>query len=76
MHYRKFNINRGNITNDLKYEANLTFTTVQNEVKTLAPGLAFFDVDAASTEGRIGARYIRSVVRRITTFLGSGSDDH
>jgi len=64
-------INRGNITNDLKYEANLTFTTVQNEVKSLAPGLTFFDVDAASTEGRIGARYIRNEVgHAISSFYG------
>ena len=64
-------INRGNITPELKYEANLTFTTVNNEVTSLAEGLTFFDVDAASTEGRIGARYIRNEVGQpISSYFG------
>jgi len=64
-------INRGNITPELKYEANLTFTTVNNEVTSLAEGITFFDVDAASTEGRIGARYIRNEVGQpISSYYG------
>ena len=64
-------INRGNITSDLKYEVNVTFTSYKNEIVELAPGLAFFDVDAASTEGRIGARYIRNAVGHpMSSFYG------
>lgn len=64
-------INRGNITGDLQYEANFTFTTVQNEVQSLAEGITFFDVDAGSTEGRIGARYIRNEVgQSISSYFG------
>ena len=64
-------INKGNISTDLKYEVNFTFTTYKNNIESLAPGLTFFDVDAASTEGRIGARYIRNAAGHpISSFYG------
>jgi TonB-linked SusC/RagA family outer membrane protein len=59
-------INRGNITNDLRFETDLTFTTFTNRIESLAPdaGITFFDAGNATrlgltTRNQVGSSFSR-----------------
>ncbi|MCS7018198.1 MAG: TonB-dependent receptor [Cytophagales bacterium] len=62
-------INRGNITQDLRFETDLTFTTFNNRIESLAPdaGITFFDGGFAT---RLGSTTRNQVGSSFSRFFG------
>jgi len=59
-------IYRQTFDNSLKFEGNLTFTTIRNEVTGIAPGIDFFDAGGS----RIGSYSRNQVGRPAASFFG------
>jgi TonB-linked SusC/RagA family outer membrane protein len=59
-------INRGNITSDLKYEANLTGGWLKNEITGVAPGVPYFETGGT----RIGNAIRNQVGNPISSYFG------
>lgn len=59
-------INRGNLTSDLKYEANLTGSWLSNEITGVAPGVTYFE----SGGTRIGNAIRNQVGGPMSSFFG------